>query len=100
MPHCWEIRGCDEEWMSRCPHSLVDDLCPSECFNADCFRPNHKVATDFELLLNPDRDYDAAVKECCHWCEFFLKHGPSMADKASRTGGIPDKGRQTTRFLI
>ena len=35
---------------------------------------------DFELLLNPDLGYDAAVKEVCHFCTFFLTHGPSIEE--------------------
>ena len=39
------------------------------------------VCTDFGKLLNPSRDFDAAVKEICRFCEFFLEHGPSTADR-------------------
>ena len=27
MAHCWEIRGCDEEMQSRCPHAVANDNC-------------------------------------------------------------------------
>lgn len=81
MAKCWETRGCDAEWMSRCPHNLGDDMCPSDCLNTTCERPTHVVATDLELLLNPDRDYDIAPKEVCRSCEFFLKYGPDRKDR-------------------
>ena len=70
MANCWERRGCDDEMMARCPHNIGRDLCPTECWNAACYRSNHVIATDFELLLNSDRDYSAAIKEICHFCEF------------------------------
>ncbi|NPD31597.1 hypothetical protein HLV37_07005 [Eggerthellaceae bacterium zg-1084] len=96
MMRCWERRGCDEEWMSRCPHNLGNDVCPTECFNVDCFLPTHVVATDFALLLNPDLEYSAAVKECCRWCEHFLTHGPRKGEGA----GDPTAMRESMRFLI
>lgn len=95
MAKCWESRGCDDEWMSRCPHNLSDDICPSDCFNTYCDRPTHKVAEDFALLLNPDRDFDVAPKEVCHACEFFLTYGP---DKKDREPGQKTYGG--ARFLI
>ena len=92
---CWEIRGCDEEMQSRCPHCTGDDMCPSDCFNTYCDRPTHQVVEDVLLLLNPDRDYDIAPKEICHSCLFFVEHGPSRKDR------LPDqKTYGGARFLI
>lgn len=34
------------------------------------------MATDPEVLLNPYIDYNAAIKETCRYCEFFLNNGP------------------------
>lgn len=95
MAKCWETRGCDEEWQGRCPHNLGDDLCPSDCINTNCDRATHVVATDFELLLNPDRDYDRAPKEVCRSCEFFLKYGPDVKDRKET-----DKLYGGARFLF
>lgn len=54
------------------------------------------VATDFTLLLNPELDYEASVKEVCRFCEFFLNNGPALADRpdgATRLGN-------PNRFLL
>jgi hypothetical protein len=61
--------------MSRCPHFLAHDICPADCRFAACTRPTHEVCTDFEILLNPDLDYEAARKEICRFCRFFLTQG-------------------------
>lgn len=100
MANCWERRGCDDEMMARCPHNIGRDLCPTECWNAACYRSNHIIATDFELLLNSDRDYSAAIKETCHFCEFFLKHGPSLSERGDAAVDADAARRQATRFLI
>ena len=78
VSHCWEMRGCDDEMQERCPHNTPGEPCPADCHYAACHRPTHEVCDDFELLLNPDLGYDAAVKEVCHFCTFFLTHGPSI----------------------
>ena len=75
MP-CWEQRGCDEEMQGRCPHNVPGETCPAECHFAACDRPTHQVTQDPLALLDPDIDFDAAVKEGCRICEFFLTHGP------------------------
>ena len=36
------------------------------------------------MLLNPNRDYDAAVKQVCRFCEHFLVNGPDI-DPETRT---------------
>ena len=85
---CWELRGCyeDAEMNGRCPHNIPGEPCPADCHFAACFRPTHVVCTDFGDLLNPSRDFDAAVKEICRFCEFFYgaraEHGGSRRPKA------------------
>lgn len=81
---------------SRCPHNLPGEPCPADCHFAACLRPTHKVATDFALLLNPELDYEASVKEVCRFCEFFLTNGPMLADRpeGSERLGNPN------RFLL
>lgn len=78
---CWTKRGCDEEMLSRCPHNTPGEPCPADCHFTACDRPTHVVCTDFALMLNPERDYDAAVKEVCRICEHFLVHGPDMSER-------------------
>ena len=81
MEKCWERRGCDDEMQGRCPHNVPGEPCPADCHFAACHRKTHVVCGDFDLLLNPERDYDAAVKQVCRFCEHFLKHGPRTADR-------------------
>ena len=54
------------------------------------------VTGDFDLLLNPRRDYEAAVKDVCRFCEHFLKEGPDVGERADDTArqGNPN------RFLL
>ena len=96
MAQCWERRGCDEEMMSRCPHNIPGEPCPADCRFAACTRSTHEVSQDFNKLLNPERDYDAAVKEVCRFCEHFLEHGPGVAE---RTGEVTRQGNPN-RFLL
>ena len=96
MAQCWERRGCDEEMMSRCPHNIPGEPCPADCRFAACTRSTHEVCQDFNKLLNPERDYDAAVKEVCRFCEHFLEHGPGVAE---RTGEVTRQGTPN-RFLL
>lgn len=79
MPHCWELRGCDEEMQSRCPHNIPGEPCPQDCHYAACRRPTHEFADPIDALLNPSIDHSAAVKETCRLCTFFLEHGPKRA---------------------
>ena len=97
MAFCWEQRGCDEEMQSRCPHNIPGEPCPADCHYAACQRPTHKVEDDFGILLNPERDYDAAVKEVCRFCEFFLTKGPNVADR--KEGEVHRQGNPN-RFLL
>lgn len=83
--------------MSRCPHNQPGEPCPADCNFASCFRPAHEACGDFALLLNPERDYDAAVKEICKFCTNFLVHGPSMAD---RSGAPTRRVGNPNRFLL
>ena len=96
MAVCWEMRGCDEEMQSRCPHNIPGEPCPAECHYAACDRPTHKVAHDFTVMLNPDLNYDAAIKEVCRVCEHFLTNGPDLStvDVNARRQGNPN------RFLL
>lgn len=93
---CWLWRGCDEEMQSRCPHNIPGEPCPADCHFAACQRPTHVVCGDFGILLNPERDYDAAVKEICRFCEHFLINGPRLAD---RPPDAPQR-KQPNRFLL
>lgn len=96
MAHCWEMRGCDEEMRGRCPHNIPGEPCPADCNFSACFRPTHVVAHDFELLLNPDLNYDASVKEVCRVCEHFLKNGPD----ATTIKDNPKRQGNPNRFLL
>jgi len=82
MSACWEERGCDEELASRCPHAIssTDGLCVADCYYATCDRPQFKVATSFDLLLDATVDRSAAIKETCTFCEFFLTKAPRLVE--------------------
>ena len=67
--------------MGRCPHNTPGEPCPADCHFAACHRETHKVCEDFDVLLNPERDYERAVREVCRFCEFFLVHGPSLSER-------------------
>lgn len=83
MAHCWEIRGCDDEMRSRCPHAVANDNCPPDCHFASCDRPTHVVTSNFELLFRTDIDRNANVKDICSFCEFFLSHAPAEKETVS-----------------
>ena len=95
MAFCWELRGCDAEMQSRCPHNIPGEPCPAECKYSQCERPSHAVVTDILELLNPDLDYDASAKEVCRTCRNFLTHGPKADPESQRTR----KGNPN-RFLL
>lgn len=79
MTGCWAARGCDDELQSRCPHAIdPTEKCPSECFYSKCHRPTRKATSDPDLIFSPDIDRDAAAKENCVYCEFFLTNGPRI----------------------
>lgn len=79
MTGCWSKRGCDEELMSRCPHAINPaEKCPSGCFYAQCHRPTRKTTADPDLIFSQSVDRDAAAKENCVYCEFFLTKGPRV----------------------
>ena len=94
---CWAQRGCDEEMQSRCPHNIPGEPCPADCHYAACHRPTHEVATDFGIILNPERDYDRAIKEVCKICTFFLVNGPKVSE---RTGDEKMRQGNPNRFLL
>lgn len=71
--------------------------CPADCRFAACVLPTHKVEDDFSILLNPERDYDAAIKEVCRFCEFFLLNGPKVSE---RTDGTVHRQGNPNRFLL
>ncbi|MBR2789201.1 MAG: hypothetical protein IKD70_01095 [Eggerthellaceae bacterium] len=96
MTFCWEMRGCDEEMQSRCPHNIPGEPCPAECKFSACDRPSHAVVTDILELLNPDLDYDASAKEVCRTCRNFLTHGPARKAEGAAT---PRQGNPN-RFLL
>ncbi len=79
MAKCWEQRGCDEEMQSTCPHpNELQDRCPTKCAFANCTRPSQAVTSDPELIFDPSVDREAAIKDLCMYCEFFLRHGPRV----------------------
>jgi hypothetical protein len=89
---CWEHRGCEgidgliDPLSKECPHGRTDcySPCKLECQFAQCHNPWHKVATDFNLLLDTTVDRSAAIKEGCRVCEFFLKYGPRLGEQEHR----------------
>ncbi|MCL1797565.1 MAG: hypothetical protein FWG24_04560 [Eggerthellaceae bacterium] len=93
MALCWETRGCDEELQSRCPHNTPGEPCPADCFYAACSRETHQIEHDFDILLNPERDYEAAVKQVCRFCSFFLVNGPLLADRKADAERIGNPNR-------
>ena len=51
---CWEERGCDEEWQSRCPHNTPGEYCPADCYNTHCTRPTYERVEPLDALMNPE----------------------------------------------
>lgn len=82
MAFCWELRGCDEEMQSRCPHNTPGEPCPPDCNFSACYRPTHEVAQGLAIFDNPDVDRSAPVKEICRVCTFFIKNGPVISKEA------------------
>jgi hypothetical protein len=80
MAKCWELRGCDDEMQSTCPHNNPDEPCPSRCAFAQCDRPSHEVTSDPDLIFDYTIDRSLAMKEQCGYCAFFLKHGPRITE--------------------
>ncbi len=79
MAKCWEQRGCDEEMQGECPHSVdFKDNCPTKCAFATCDRPTYTLTTDPTLIFDPTVDRDAAIKDGCKFCAFFLTNGPRL----------------------
>ncbi len=78
MAKCWELRGCDEEMQSRCPHNIPNERCPADCHFAACGRKTHVVTQNIDLLFRLDVDRSKCVKDICQFCEFFLTNGPTL----------------------
>jgi hypothetical protein len=76
MAKCWERRGCDDEMTSRCPHNNPAEKCPSRCAYGQCYSATHVPSSDPALIFDPAIDRDAAMKEQCTFCAFFLAHAP------------------------
>ena len=102
MEGCWSRRGCDDEMQGRCPHNVPGEPCPADCHYAACHRPTHVVCEDFGVLLNPNRDYDAAVKQVCRFCEHFLRFAPRVGEDGSLANVAPDQvtSEEDNRFKI
>lgn len=77
---CWQMRGCDDEMQSRCPHNVPGATCPEDCYYSMCKRPTHQRAVGLDLLANPDVDRSAAVRDVCRACMFFINNGPVKKD--------------------
>ena len=79
MAKCWETRGCDAEMEATCVHAeSAAERCPSRCAFAQCDRPSAGVTSDPALIFSPDVDREAAIKETCLFCGFFLANGPRL----------------------
>lgn len=79
MAKCWELRGCDEEMQSNCPHATqIMDRCPSKCAFATCDRPTHALTSDPALVFSIEVDRGAAIKDVCTYCEYFIINGPRL----------------------
>lgn len=85
MSHCWELRGCDAEMQSRCPHNVPGEPCPQDCHYAACTRATHEFVDPLDALSNPDVDRRAAHKEICRMCRFFLSHGPKVSHAGAKS---------------
>ena len=78
---CWEHRGCEGltglkgKLSEECPHGRTDcySPCTIECQFAQCSNPWHKVATDFNLLLDTEgRIKNCSLKEIVLPCNLHL----------------------------
>lgn len=77
MAVCWAMRGCDDEMQADCPHAtVIGDRCPSKCAFAACDRPTFELTTDPELVFSTEVDRDAAIRDVCLYCAFFIRNGP------------------------
>ncbi len=79
MAECWTLRGCDDKMQASCPHAdSTAELCPARCIYGRCSSPRQTVPSDPLMLLEPDVDRSAAIKEQCLYCEHFLTSGPRI----------------------
>jgi hypothetical protein len=76
---CWQIRGCDEELWSRCPHAVAstDGLCPLQCNYSQCSAPQHELAVGLDLL-DTTANRSLAVKETCWYCRYFIENATGL----------------------
>jgi len=81
--YCWQRRGCDPEMWERCPHNVAEKYspCPIDCCYTACDKPQHRQAEIIEIL-DSDADLNAAQKEQCRACGFFLKTAPRIGTVA------------------
>lgn len=85
MADCWSARGCDDEMRDSCPHAVdAAELCPVRCMYGSCSSPRHATPSDPLMLLDPEVDRSAAVREQCLYCEHFLTHAPRNATETSK----------------
>lgn len=78
---------------SRCPHNTPGEPCPADCHFAACQRETHTVEKDLNVLLNPELDYEAAIKQVCRFCTFFLTHGPAIDENAEERVRVGNPNR-------
>ena len=80
MAKCWERRGCDDDMQSHCAHATeFKDNCPTKCVFANCDRSTHEISMDPEKIFSVTVDRQAAIRDICTLCEFFLTNGPKVA---------------------
>jgi hypothetical protein len=92
MARCWEIRDCDDgvgddvmgdggNLIDTCAHpNEFKDRCPTKCAFTFCERPQHEDTHDPALLFDPTVDREAAIKDVCLHCAFFLREGPRRGE--------------------
>jgi hypothetical protein len=85
MTVCWQTRDCPQEMHENCPHAVIDeyDMCPTKCSFAACYRDTNELTSDPALVFSADVDRDAARKQSCLYCAFFLKNGPRKNKQGS-----------------
>lgn len=83
MAACWETRQCEPDMQAICPHAVTErDMCPSTCSFATCDRPTNELTSDPALVFDPTVDRNAARKQSCLYCAYFLKNGPRRSTDA------------------
>lgn len=65
---------------ANCPHAVdPDEKCPARCSYGQCYNETRDSTSDPALIFDPTIDRDAAAKESCVFCAFFLRNGPRIA---------------------